>query len=282
MTEPAQATTTTTSTTAPEPAKGKGKGKVVLDDSSSEEEEIVYKRRPEPATVLERITQECWTHHTKEHDIFIVFRVISEGQRMKNSIEKDAGGLAELLYNKLNAKKKPNGKTAVPFLDSKCLNFGQSWEDGFLYGAVSSKVHMIMLSEKALEGLVEFPPKRQDNLLIIIELALLQHAAKGTKVFTVFCGEHQDKGGEPRPFDDKKVYVYPDTPHERDKSAPEVHAELYASLPEEKKAFMGSVAKTMAELFKHPTRRLNKRADNMAELNEFLDYCVSLIPPDPK
>lgn len=57
-----------------------------------------------------------------------------------------------MLYSQLAVKKSTISDPIFVFLDKQCLTYGQNWEDGFLNGLASSKVIVLLMSNKVCMG----------------------------------------------------------------------------------------------------------------------------------
>ncbi len=113
----------------------------------------------------------CWTHNQSNHDLFINYRSSSEGRRYPVSFavctvllidfcfctnlfpffhtkEYDFKfGIVQMIYDKLSVKRN-RGIPLFIFRDKKCLCVGQDWEQGFLQGLMTSKVIILLMSNK--------------------------------------------------------------------------------------------------------------------------------------
>lgn len=113
----------------------------------------------------------CWTHNQSNHDLFINYRSSSEGRRYPVSFavctvllidfcfctnlfpffhtkEYDFKfGIVQMIYDKLSVKRN-RGIPLFIFWDKKCLCVGQDWEHGFLQGLMTSKVIILLMSNK--------------------------------------------------------------------------------------------------------------------------------------
>jgi serine/threonine protein kinase len=110
-----------------------------------------------------------------EHDGFLSYRVWCD---------KD---IAEKLFYALSAK------GLRIFWDRQCLSPGAPWEDSFVAGLHKSKIMIIMISEKALEGMADKALAVQDNQLKEIELAVDKMVDGASKyVLPLLIGEYRD------------------------------------------------------------------------------------------
>lgn len=55
----------------------------------------------------------------------------------------------QALYERLACCLTKNGSPVYVFWDQKCLNYGQNWEAGFLFGIQNSRVIILLISMKA-------------------------------------------------------------------------------------------------------------------------------------
>lgn len=53
-----------------------------------------------------------------------------------------------LLYNRLAVQKQHDDSDVFVYLDTRCLNYGQNWQDGFVNGLRFSKVIVLLISDK--------------------------------------------------------------------------------------------------------------------------------------
>ena len=79
---------------------------------------------------------------------------------------------------------------SVVFLDKHCLNTGEDWQTGFLRGLNNALVICILISAKALQGIVENAATKQDNYLLEIEMALARAEAGTCHVLPCFVGQY--------------------------------------------------------------------------------------------
>ncbi len=56
-------------------------------------------------------------------------------------------GIAQMIYDKLSVQRN-KGKPLFTFCDKKCLNYGEEWEHGILQGLTTSKVIILLMSDK--------------------------------------------------------------------------------------------------------------------------------------
>lgn len=62
--------------------------------------------------------------------------------------------MVQLIYDSFALLRKKNQEPVFVFWDSKCLNYGQNWEKGFLHALVSSKVIILLISMKVRFGTI--------------------------------------------------------------------------------------------------------------------------------
>jgi hypothetical protein len=108
------------------------------------------------------LAESCRTHNMKQHDIFISYRVSSEGKKATHSTvyryskctvffncyQEPNGGFCELLYNKLAIHKNWLSLPIYVFWDQMCLNDGRDWEKGFVKGLLNSRAVVLLISVK--------------------------------------------------------------------------------------------------------------------------------------
>ena len=56
--------------------------------------------------------------------------------------------MVQLLYDQFAKQRKTSGDPVYVFWDSKCLNFGQNWEQGFLQALKNSRLIVLLVSMK--------------------------------------------------------------------------------------------------------------------------------------
>lgn len=82
------------------------------------------------------------------------------------------------MFERFAVQKKKTGAAVIPFLDSKCLNFGKNWLLGFVNGLLKSQMIVLFMSDKvlfsfssstntfqALAGIIKNAATSQDNVL---------------------------------------------------------------------------------------------------------------------
>ncbi len=63
-------------------------------------------------------------------------------------IKEPSGGLVQKFYDLLAVAKTPIlGNPTYVYLDKKCLNYGQNWQDGFINGLKNSQVVVLIISK---------------------------------------------------------------------------------------------------------------------------------------
>ncbi|KAJ3289586.1 hypothetical protein HK104_007364, partial [Borealophlyctis nickersoniae] len=127
----------------------------------------------------------CAHHESYSHDIFLSYR--------QNPDKHFTQDLAFLLERR-NHPRENNVKIRT-FIDLWCLTGGFQWQEGFLNALVNSKVIVLVISERALEGVVEADSK-PDNLLLEWEYALDSYEQKKAAIFPLFVGEIKHYEGE--------------------------------------------------------------------------------------
>jgi hypothetical protein len=95
----------------------------------------------------------CHHHQVTEHDVFISYRVATDADT--------AMRLADVLEK----------NHVTPFLDKRCLNAGESWQEGFENGLKSARVVILLISEGTLQG-IRNAHTTPDNVLLEYQLAL--------------------------------------------------------------------------------------------------------------
>jgi energy-coupling factor transporter ATP-binding protein EcfA2 len=107
------------------------------------------------------------------YDVFVNYRVWCDRKP------------AETLYYALKAK----GFSV--FWDKISLEDGAPWEDGFIKGLQKSRKILLLISEKALEGIIDNAPTQADNVLKEYELAVDKfEAGDKTLIIPVLLGEY--------------------------------------------------------------------------------------------
>jgi hypothetical protein len=124
--------------------------------------------------------EHCWTHNLPQHDIFLNYRVATEGRQSLHSSE-PTSGIVQMMFEKLAIKKKKTGMPLFVFWDKKCLNYGQDWESGFLNGLKHSQVIVLLMSNKALEGIIAKAEKQQDNVLIDFDMSVPSYKIRSSE-----------------------------------------------------------------------------------------------------
>eukprot|EP00026_Physarum_polycephalum_P008042 Phypoly_transcript_08118.p1 GENE.Phypoly_transcript_08118~~Phypoly_transcript_08118.p1 ORF type:complete len:290 (+),score=34.75 Phypoly_transcript_08118:597-1466(+) len=228
-----------------------------------------------PVTHPVPITHKCKSHNRDKHDIFLSYRVSTEGGKSHFSTVEQSGGLVEQIYWKLAPQKLQFGAPIVVFWDKMCLNDGCDWEEGFLYGITSATVIVLLLSNQVIEGIHNTATTRQDNVLVEYECALLQYRKCGTPVIPVFVAENI--GGKFVEFDFNTITTLPDAPHVRKARASQMIARLSASLAYEQKQFLTSVNKTLAEILQLQGIFMKKRSEDPKEMKELSQRVLDVL-----
>ena len=146
----------------------------------------------------------CDAHGVGRHDVFLSYRVASEGA--------DGNGLVEALFNGLIGVGAPEvgGAQAPPltcFWDKMCLNLGEAWESGLHNGLEGATLVVPLVSRAALAGMASSASKRRDNLLMEWEAALDRQRKGLCLILPVFVSTHEDEGIS---FNEES---YPSLPH---------------------------------------------------------------------
>jgi len=230
--------------------------------------------------IIIAIAHKCRTHQQTKHDVFINYRVATEGKKVTYSSEPD-GGLVELVYTKIARQKKGNGDPVYVFWDKKCLNYGRDFQKGFLHGLTSSNVIILLISMKVLRDIVENAPKKQDNVLFEYECALLQNrGGKGVPVVPVFVSEMKDDGKGQitfEAFDMSKAPPLPDVPHVRGEEAQLILDDLSKGLLPRDVAFLKSVSETFLAIRRLQGLKLLKRGEDQASLDTMVETIMQLL-----
>ena len=103
----------------------------------------------------------CRAHNTEVHHFFLNYRVACEKS------------VVEVMYTALACAKLKHDTTAQVFWDSKCLNYGQDWEMGFLGWLKMSKVIVLFISHTTLAGIMTKAHVGQDNVLVEYHLPVV-------------------------------------------------------------------------------------------------------------
>jgi len=146
----------------------------------------------------------CKKHKKRKHDVFINYRVATD---------KD---LALKLFLSLSSEKRSDGKSYQPYLDVQCLNDGEDWEMGFLYGLQGAAVALLLISDDGLKR-IEGANEHQDNVLLEFEKALEKMEHDEMIVLPLFVGKNVD-GGLFKKFSNFPGSQYPDAKHASEKS----------------------------------------------------------------
>jgi hypothetical protein len=88
---------------------------------------------------------QCNYHDAPSHEFFISYRVDSD---------KDTAARFHLEMEAFSFKQLQRGQAATAlcgFIDAKCLNPTEDWQDGFLHGLQTSKVVVYLISDISLQ-----------------------------------------------------------------------------------------------------------------------------------
>ena len=96
----------------------------------------------------------CRAHNVAVHHFFLNYRVACEKE------------VVEEIYKVLACAKLKHGTSVHVFWDSKCLNYGQNWEKGFLGWLQRSRVIVLFISATTLAGIRIKAHTGQDNVLV--------------------------------------------------------------------------------------------------------------------
>lgn len=103
----------------------------------------------------------CWSHNVHRHDFFLNYRVASEGNAYVHSQVIVAWlnshsmfsfesitqkPIIQEIYEILSCQKTSTGDNVFVYWDKMCLNYGQNWQDGFLFGMQNAKVIVLLIS----------------------------------------------------------------------------------------------------------------------------------------
>lgn len=116
-----------------------------------------------------RHKEHCNAHNQSKHNIFINYRVKTEGNKSKfssvvcfekkyfifyfqyyfnNKKQEPVGGVVEYLYSLLAVQKTKTGEPIFVFWDKQCLNDGYNWEQGFARGLTNSQMIILLMSNQ--------------------------------------------------------------------------------------------------------------------------------------
>jgi len=228
----------------------------------------------------------CRSHKQAIHHFFLNYRVGTEKE------------VTDVLYNTLACSRLKNGSQVDVFWDQKCLNYGQNWEAGFLHWLKNSKAIVLLISQKALNGIVERAPNGQDNVLVEYEAALIQNSLHSVSVFPVLLGEDEgvnaitsSSWSSWNPFNwyawqnqqsttHKPLKIpnadsmFPNLPHKRNKEVDGFLSEMSNGDPPE---FLRSISATMSQIFKLQGLRLTKRGSDAPELSKLVQELLNLF-----
>jgi len=182
------------------------------------------------------------------------------------------------VYDKLAVQKeRKTGMTTFVFWDAKCLNYGQDWEKGFLNGIKTSHVIVLLVSNKGLEGIKASAHKRQDNVLVEYECALIQNKLHKVPVLPVFVAEITgvDTHGAPA-FEKVNLSIdFPDVPHLRNNSSKAIVDNL--SKGRHETGFLKSIKQTMEEIFRLQGYFLTKRGEEKEDLDTLIEVITATL-----
>jgi len=133
----------------------------------------------------------CRDHESLAHDVFINYRVATE---------------ANLALNLTLFLGRKNPKLRV-FLDQLCLNEGEDWEEGFLYGLNNSSWIVLLISEAGVAKIAN-ADKFQDNVLLEYEMALHLYEQGKARILPMLI-DNPDHS----PFNFGRLPKWPDTVH---------------------------------------------------------------------
>jgi len=154
----------------------------------------------------------CKSHKISRHDFFINYRVATD---------KD---LAEKLALALDNKIKKDRSRVHTFLDKRCLVDGEDWEAGFLHGLGNSAVIVLLISEAAIENIVN-ADKRQDNVLLEYEGAMQRSESNEAKLIPFLVGKIV--GNTLEKFSNFSAARFPNEKHFSPKSNANVQETMY-------------------------------------------------------
>ncbi|KAI8610055.1 hypothetical protein BC830DRAFT_1173027 [Chytriomyces sp. MP71] len=131
----------------------------------------------------------CRHHKQRKHHVFISYRV-----------DPDAP-IAEKLFYLLDEPKK-----RVVYLDKKCLNDGENWQEGFLTGLKNSEAIVFLISYASVRMMASKAAKGiQDNVVLEMEEALKQEETRAFKIVPIFLA--LEEGTTIREFDFSWIYA---------------------------------------------------------------------------
>jgi len=165
--------------------------------------------------------------------------------------------LALKLFLALSAEKKADDRFVVPYLDQQCLNDGEDWELGFLYGLQGAAVCLLLISDDGLKR-IEKADEYQDNVLLEYEKALEKMDAEDMIVLPLLIGKTVD-GGLYKKFSNFPGTQYPEKKHASAKSTTDLN-----------------VRETMQKLFKLQGIAVNPEAfqDKMKDIISKIDEAL--------
>jgi len=165
--------------------------------------------------------------------------------------------LALKLFLSLSAEKKSDGREIIPYLDQQCLNDGEDWELGFLYGLQGAAVCLLVISDDGLKR-IEGADGYQDNVLLEYEKALEKMEHDEVIVLPLLIGKTVD-GGLYKKFSNFPGTQYPEKKHASAKSTTD-----------------STIRETMQKLFKlqgiavNPDSYQDKIKDILSKIDEAL------------
>jgi len=223
----------------------------------------------------------CWSHFQIIHDIFLNHRVATEGKPSAHSLEPKRG-MVQMLYESFANLRKQSGDPVFVFWDFKCLNFGQNWEQGFLNALKNSRVIVLLVSMKALEGIAKNAKERQDNVLVEYECAIIQNKLHKIPVIPVFLSEieNDDANGVHThvAFDFSKAKaLFPKEPHAREKSVQDNIDSLGTTLKQSDTHFLSSIFDTMREIFLFQACFLSQRGESRVDIESVVKVVMAAL-----
>jgi len=224
----------------------------------------------------------CWTHNRKSHDFFINYRFETEGTRSAASHTREPkGGMVQMVYDTLSVQIKKDLSQVYCFWDQKCLNYGQDWEEGFLHGLQTCSVIVLLLSSKVLQRMQQnMAAKKQDNVLVEYECAILMNKVAKTPIVPIFLAEIcNDANGDDlyAPFDFGLLSSMPDTAHCRGTRAQAAVEKLSTSLAQSEQRFLSSVKGTIDIIFHMQGQKLPKRGEEESAIEDMVAVLMQVL-----
>jgi len=199
----------------------------------------------------------CRTHHSVAHDFYLSYYEESEGKAQNPAEPK--GGFVEVIYERLSKFDR------ILFWDKLCFNKGHSWEKLVINGLRTSKVIILVISQKSLDFIIESAnQQKQCNILVEYEVALLLNKLHDIPVYPLLLSKID-------------YSQFPEKPHVHTKRIQREINELSSSLPHEDKEFLESLSKTMDEISKLLGHTILTRAEDKVELDKLIEDIIEVL-----